>query len=288
MYRVLVIDDEKQVRERLINLIKKNFSSDFEVVGDYDNGYDALLNGVILNPDIMITDIKMPYINGIELVKRMKMELPLIEAIIISGYDLFNYAKKAIELDVINYLTKPVEITELKDSLYKAKEKLDNRKMVERINEIQEKVNDSFNSIINEELNTLLQYNEVPEFLDNKIKNDGIDLDYNYLLIGAIDFDKENKDIKVNEVNLIFNSLKEVIKNEFNLKNLNTIFFKGNTKYVLFLLSNEKFDREQIHLKSSSVLANILKLNNTSLSISFADAEKKMVHLILKEHLIDV
>ena len=117
MYKILVIDDEKQVRDRLINLIKKNFSSDFEVVGDYYNGYDALLNGVTLNPDIMITDIKMPYIDGIELVKRMKMELPLIEAIIISGYDLFNYAKEAIELDVINYLTKPVEIQELKDSV---------------------------------------------------------------------------------------------------------------------------------------------------------------------------
>ena len=126
MYKILVIDDEKQVRDRLINLIKKNFSSDFEVVGDYDNGYDALLNGVTLNPDIMITDIKMPYIDGIELVKRMKMELPLIEAIIISGYDLFNYAKEAIELDVINYLTKPVDTQELKDSLYKAKDKLDN------------------------------------------------------------------------------------------------------------------------------------------------------------------
>ena len=274
MYKILVIDDEKQVRDRLINLIKKNFSSDFEVVGNYDNGYDALLNGVTLNPDIMITDIKMPYIDGIELVKRMKMELPLIEAIIISGYDLFNYAKEAIELDVINYLTKPVDTQELKDSLYKAKDKLDNRKRVERINEIEEKVNDSFDAVINEDLNSLLQYNEVPDFLDNKIKNYGINLDFSHLLIGAIDFDKENKDIKVNEVDTIYKSLKEVIKYEFNQKNLNYVFFKGNTKYVLFLLSDEKFDREFIHLKSASVLANILKLNNTSLSISFAEASK--------------
>ncbi len=274
MYKILVIDDEKQVRDRLINLIKKNFSSDFEVVGNYDNGYDALLNGVTLNPDIMITDIKMPYISGIELVKRIKMELPLIEAIVISGYDLFNYAKEAIELDVVNYLTKPVDTQELKESLYKAKDKLDNRKMIERINEIQEKVNDDFDSIINEDLKSLLRYNEVPESLNEKLKKDGINLDFNNLLIGAIDFDKENKDIKGNEVDLIYNSLKKIIKNEFNQTNLNYVFFKSDTKYILFLLSDEKLDRESIHLKCASVLANILKLNNISLSISFAEAQK--------------
>ena len=77
MYKVIIVDDESSVRERLFLQLQK-FKEDFEVVGQFENGYDALVSGTLLAPDLLITDIKMPYINGIELIKTMKHELPLL------------------------------------------------------------------------------------------------------------------------------------------------------------------------------------------------------------------
>ena len=69
----------------------------------------------------------MPYIDGIELIKRMKQELPLLQTIIISGFDSFDYAKQAISLGVIGYITKPITLGELEETISKAKNELDKR-----------------------------------------------------------------------------------------------------------------------------------------------------------------
>ena len=87
MYKVILVDDETSVRERLLNLVGK-LNEDFEIIGVYENGFDALINGVTLNPDLIITDIKMPYIDGITLIQKAKLELPFVQSIIISGFIL--------------------------------------------------------------------------------------------------------------------------------------------------------------------------------------------------------
>lgn len=78
MYKIVIADDESIVRERLLSLLKK-LNSDFEVVGSFENGYDALLGIEKLQPDLLITDIKMPYIDGINLIKQAKFEVPLLQ-----------------------------------------------------------------------------------------------------------------------------------------------------------------------------------------------------------------
>ena len=80
MYRVIIVDNEESVRERLLFLLSK-MNSDFEVVGSFENGYDALLSMNSLSPDLVITDIKMPYVDGIELIKQSKIDLPLLQFI---------------------------------------------------------------------------------------------------------------------------------------------------------------------------------------------------------------
>ena len=107
MYRVIIADDEEAVRNRLKSILLKR-SDSFEVVGCFENGFDALENGISLSPDILITDIRMPYIDGIDLIKHFTREFPLLQSIIVSGYDSFDYAKEAISLGVVGYLTKPV------------------------------------------------------------------------------------------------------------------------------------------------------------------------------------
>lgn len=69
----------------------------------------------------------MPYINGIELIKLFKLELPFIQSVIISGYDSFDFAKQAISLGVIAYITKPITLEELNATMEKAKVEIDNK-----------------------------------------------------------------------------------------------------------------------------------------------------------------
>ena len=124
MYKLVIVDDEFDVRNRLSQSIKK-LDTGFEIVGMYENGLDALEGVNNLNPDLVITDIRMPFMTGIELISKIKETKPLTKAIIITGFDEFDYAKKAIDLGVVGFLTKPVLNDDLKNILIKTKEDLD-------------------------------------------------------------------------------------------------------------------------------------------------------------------
>ena len=102
MYKLVIVDDEFDVRNRLSQSIKK-LDTGFEIVGMYENGLDALEGVNNLNPDLVITDIRMPFMTGIELISKIKETKPLTKAIIITGFDEFDYAKKAIDLGVVGF-----------------------------------------------------------------------------------------------------------------------------------------------------------------------------------------
>lgn len=119
---VVIVEDEENARVRVFSIIHKQTA--FEIVGFFENGLDALEGIIQLKPDILVTDINMPYLDGISLVARVKKEIPYLKSIIITGFDEFDYAKRALELEVVSFLTKPIIEKELIDALNKAKEKL--------------------------------------------------------------------------------------------------------------------------------------------------------------------
>ena len=125
MYKIIVVDDEEATRSRLLSLLN-NEKDNFEVIGSFQNGYDVLEEVNLLSElDILITDIKMPFVTGLELAKELKENYPLLQIIFLSGFDDFDFAKQAIKLDAIAYLSKPLSFVELKDALDKAKDRLD-------------------------------------------------------------------------------------------------------------------------------------------------------------------
>ena len=105
-YRMILVDDEDDVRGRILSKI--NEDSGFTVVGKAGNGYDAIDLIEKYKPHVVLTDIKMPFINGIELAKIIRRDYPTTKVAFISGYDEFEYAREAIELNVVSYLMKPV------------------------------------------------------------------------------------------------------------------------------------------------------------------------------------
>ncbi len=116
MYRVMIADDEKFVRKSIINRIEWE-QRGLVLVGEADNGADALVLAGMVKPDIILVDIKMPIMNGIDLIRNVKKDHPGINFIILSGYDDFEYTKEAIKLGVANYIKKPIDENELNETL---------------------------------------------------------------------------------------------------------------------------------------------------------------------------
>lgn len=138
LYRIMLVDDEAEVRESIIRKIDWE-SAGFQMVGDAENGVDALEKVELFEPDIVLTDILMPYMDGLELASRIHLMYPSIKLVIFSGFDEFEYAKQAMQSGVIEYILKPVNVDELTRILHKIKQTLDDelrrRRNVEALRE---------------------------------------------------------------------------------------------------------------------------------------------------------
>ncbi len=122
MYKVLLVEDEVIIREGLKKLIEETVGG-FKVTAQAGNGREALeqLGGWM--PDVLITDIRMSEMNGIDLIKRVREQYPELPILIISGYGDFEYAKQALRYGVAEYLLKPIDRVELAQFLDKLKRK---------------------------------------------------------------------------------------------------------------------------------------------------------------------
>ena len=92
-YSVLVVEDEYDQRRALIDRVDW-LSAGFEVIGEAENGVEALDSLEMLEPDLIITDIKMPLISGLELAAKVREIRPATQVVILSGYDSFEYADR--------------------------------------------------------------------------------------------------------------------------------------------------------------------------------------------------
>lgn len=126
MYKVLVVDDEKIGRDGISFLLKQS-SYDFDIT-EAQNGKVALQYIKNNDVDLLFTDIKMPFIDGIELIEIVAKMKPQMKIIILSGYSDFEYAKKAMKMGVSEYLLKPIDPNEFNSSLEKMVNQLESSK----------------------------------------------------------------------------------------------------------------------------------------------------------------
>ncbi|WP_281974650.1 response regulator transcription factor [Halobacillus litoralis] len=117
MYKMIIAEDEQWIRKSLIRILPwKDFH--IEVVGTATNGQQTLDMVVEHEPDILLTDIKMPRLNGIELIKKVReTSRDNTKIIIITGYNDYEYMKNAILLNVEDYLLKPIDAGELEETI---------------------------------------------------------------------------------------------------------------------------------------------------------------------------
>lgn len=129
MFTVFIVEDEQLIRDGMLKLVEWQ-QLDFEVVGQAADGELAWPMIQELKPDIVITDIRMPFMDGLSLSRIIKQHYPKTKIIILSGYDEFEYAQKAINIGVEHYVLKPITKAQLTDLLVRIRE--EKVKMVEQ------------------------------------------------------------------------------------------------------------------------------------------------------------
>lgn len=154
MLNVIIADDEERICQLIQALVDWN-SLEMQIAGIVHNGLDALALVEKIKPEILITDIRMPGCNGLELIEGVKKSVPDCEIIIISGYAHFEYAQSAIKFGVGDYLLKPVNQSELYSTLCKLKERIIERQ--ESASDMQQLLQKSENDIYRLQMNLMEQ-----------------------------------------------------------------------------------------------------------------------------------
>ena len=123
MVKVFLVEDEAIIRHGIRDNIDWA-SHGFEFAGEAGDGEYAYPLILKAQPDILVTDIKMPFMDGLELSRLVKKTLPRTRIIVLSGYNEFEYAKEAIKIGISDYLLKPVSSAGLIDALKKAADEI--------------------------------------------------------------------------------------------------------------------------------------------------------------------
>jgi YesN/AraC family two-component response regulator len=123
-YSILIAEDESLIRRHIARKLAENCPA-FEVVGEVADGQEALEAVAELYPDVLVTDIRMPVMDGLALIREVYYAHPDVRVVIVSGHDEFSYAKTALTLGVKDYLLKPVTEEELRSVMSRLAIQLD-------------------------------------------------------------------------------------------------------------------------------------------------------------------
>lgn len=123
MWKVMIADDEPKIRRGLRSTIE-NMGSEMAVIAETEDGEQALAAVRAEHPDILLIDIRMPFLNGLELIERIREITLDCVIVVVTGHDEFEYAKRALQLKVFDFLLKPVSEEQLSSVLARARQEL--------------------------------------------------------------------------------------------------------------------------------------------------------------------
>ena len=188
MYKLFLVEDEELIRTR----IRENFNWEdhgFQFAGEAPDGEIALPLIEEIKPDVVVTDIKMPFMDGLQLTGLLKKQMPWLKIVIISGFDDFQYAKEAIRLGVTEYILKPVKPSELADTLDKVRSLLDDEhKRIAELEKYEQTVKDSLSVLKERFLLETVMYGKTPAEIIEKAYSFEMDLRAKYYAVVVIRF----------------------------------------------------------------------------------------------------
>lgn len=278
MYKVLFVDDEVLTREAIAAKTPWN-EAGYTLIGTAENGKDAIEFMERERPDLLITDIYMPVMDGLELSRYVSANYPDMKIMILSGYDEFEYAKQALKCGVCEYMLKPITSAELIETLLKLKSRLDaDNSSRDQIEKMRRDYEDNMPILREHFLNRIIEGKESGADLDEQMKNMKVCVTGNYqavMLAGTSDssvWTGMYPDISTDLMNFIlYNVTGELLDNEKNI-----LFFRNISDRCVIIISrdSEKELNEDVERISTGIQAAILKY----LKINICIVVGKTVH----------
>ncbi len=209
MIKLLVVEDEAILREGICSVGEWK-QNGFEIIGAVSNGEEALREIKANVPDIILTDVVMPVVDGIELTKQVYEKYPMIKVVLLSGHEEFEYVKKAMDFKACSYLLKPAKIEQLMETLCTVRDEIyaetEREKEKDRL---KKKLEESIPIVRQHLLNQLL--NDI-EYEDDQVEKQfeflGIDLSTERLALILCELDSTFRDKY--ETSLALLQLKEI------------------------------------------------------------------------------
>ena len=198
LYKVMLVDDEEEAREAIARCINWE-EIGYKVVAEAENGEDALLKAEQYSLDVVLTDIQMPFMDGLTFCRKLKEMMPDVRIIIFSGYDEFEYAQEAIRLEAEEYILKPINSEELTKVFLKIRERLlldyDRRHNIEQLKKFYE---ESLPILKEQFMIGLLEGHFGEEQIKTYSTDYGFRLDYAFYSVGILVQDKNTSDHPLN------------------------------------------------------------------------------------------
>ena len=286
VYKVLIADDEYWTREKLRQMIHwQDYALEF--LEPAIDGEDALAKIESERPDILITDINMPFISGTELIKIVREKYPEIISFVISGYDDFEYVREALTGGAVNYLLKPVSKIDLVNALSKSLEIISQRqKHQSEQQDTRMRLLKASSLLLDREFSYFLREKEAA-FTPNISLNTSLDIAGNSVMLVKIHDLREIKAAYNYDLNLYSYNTKQQIRSWF--EGAEVMVFNNTSRTNEFLIfSNIEFSQiDQIAKKmlkglqeySGSVITIIINEHSFSVD-NIRDVYKQTIRLL--------
>ncbi len=236
MHKLIIVDDEEEVRKGIIQKIEWN-RFNFEIAGEASNGREALDLIEENVPDVIITDITMPLMDGLELASFLKENYPTVKTVILTGFDDFKFAQQAIKYGVVDYILKPVMPKDINELIGKLESRI-NEEITQKEDAVmlRKHYNESL-PIIREKFLTLLvtgrpEENEV----EKRVCEYGLKLDGDIFSVAAANIDTtsfKNNVFEENDVELVKYAVLNISKEIMQKHSFGEVFYHEDNLVII-------------------------------------------------------
>lgn len=292
VYKVLLVDDEALIREAISENTKWE-ELGYELIGTCKNGREAIAKMEQDPADLLLTDICMPYVDGIELTKYTYEHFRETKVVIISGYDDFEYAQTAVKYQVMDYILKPITATELAETLTTIKEKLDKERFQKSdIQKIKGAYIRNLPILKGRFLNSLLAGNLSAEEVRERLKDYKLNLKGSRFVTALVAGDDLEPFLQQSEefkTDLAYFAIYNIADEIMNFYQCGITFQDGDEKTVLLFAGDENLEDTVLAVSEEiqECLKKFLKIESTisvgrvvenilEVSSSFHDSKKAM------------
>lgn len=269
MYKLIIVDDEEEVRKGIIQKIDwKRFN--FEVVGEAENGREALDLIEENVPDVVITDITMPLMDGLKLASLLKDNYPTVKTVILTGFDDFKFAQQAIKYGVADYILKPVMPKDINELIGKLETRINEEiAQKEDIVMLRKHYSESLPVIREKFLTQLISGSPEEREIKTRVCEYGLKLEGDIFAVAAVNIDSisfknnvfEEKDMEVVKV-AVMNISKEIVEKH----SFGEVFFYDDN--LVIIAGFRECERNSVFGRSFSVLEEIRQNIEKFLKIS--------------------